>query len=379
MIVTYVFADNFQEFNCSNWNAVIPCRAINRTGIHESYLITIQDFTENNPATQKLIDRSDIIFVERNLFGDTLTMMQYWKVRGKTIATLFDDSYDNILPENKSYSFWSKGELRQRNSQSGEEQVGHMFPLPITQLKWGCQFVKAGSFPSKMLCEDWGRYTKAFHIHNHLEPERYKNINPLFPHPKKEIWIGWCGSLSHLHSFTESGIVPAMERISKDFKNVKILVGGDKRIYDAINVDETRKIYTNFVPVQDFAKLLKSFDIPFAPLSSDYDMRRSWVKVLEYMALQIPWIATDCITYEELKPYGKTVANSEDNWYNAIVAMIENLPKAREYAREDPYQFAMSQSVDNQLDGRLKVYQEIIDMEYPERRVYDEPVHTAIS
>jgi len=168
----------------------------------------------------------------------------------------------------------------------------------------------------------------------------------------------------------------ASERL-KDFKNVKILIGGDRRVYDVINVDETRKSFSDFVPVKDFAKLLKSFDIPFAPLSSAYDMRRSWVKVLEYMVLQIPWIATDCITYEELKPYGKTVINTEENWYNAIVETIQNLPREREYACHDPYQFALTQDVDVQLDNRLKIYQEIIGMEYPERRVY-EPIQESV-
>jgi glycosyltransferase involved in cell wall biosynthesis len=347
----------------------MPMKAINRTPENEAYTLTLQDFTENNPSTEKLIEKSDLILVERNLFGDTLTMIQYWKVRGKSIAVVFDDSYDNILPENKSYDFWTKGELKQTNPQTKETSITYMNPMPIEQLKWGMQMVKAGTFPSVNLCKDWGKYTKTFHIHNHIELERYKNITPLFPHSPKEIWIGWCGSLSHVHSFTESGIVQAMERIVKDFKNVKILIGGDKRVFDIIKVDETRKIYTNFVPVQDFTKLLKSFDIPFAPLSSDYDMRRSWVKVLEYMALQIPWIATDCITYEELKPFGKTIVNFEDNWYNAIADTINNLQKAREFAKEEPYKFAVSQSIDNQLENRLRIYKQIVDMEYPERKI----------
>lgn len=375
MIVTFVFADNPSEWNCSNYNAVMPSKAMNKRPEHESYLINLQDFSENSPATQKLIEKSDLILIERNLFGDTLTMIQYWKVRGKSIAVVFDDSYDNILPENKSYNFWTKGELKQMDGQA--EKITYMNPLPLEQLKWGLQIVKAGTFPSVNLCKDWGKYTRTFHVRNNIELERYRNITPLFPHPKKEIWIGWCGSLSHVHSFTESGIIQAMERISKEFKNVKILIGGDKRVYDAINVSESRKAYTNFVPVKDFAKLLKSFDIPFAPLSSDYDMRRSWVKVLEYMALQIPWIATDCITYEELKPFGKTVVNSEENWYNAITNMIENIDTAREFAKEEPYKFALNQSADVQLDNRLKIYQQIIDLEYPERRIY-EPIQMQV-
>ena len=38
-------------------------KAFNRRQEHESYTISLQDFTENNPSTQKLIEKSDIIFL----------------------------------------------------------------------------------------------------------------------------------------------------------------------------------------------------------------------------------------------------------------------------------------------------------------------------
>jgi len=374
LIVTYIYADNNTEWNCSYYNAIMPMRAFNRREEHESYAISLQDFSENNPATQNLIGRSDIIVVERNLFGDTLTMIQYWKVRNKNIVIVFDDGYDIIEPTNKSYDFWTKGELKRINPQTQEEDAEYMNPLPITQLRWGMQLGKAATLPSENLCKDWGKYTKTFHVRNSIELERYENITPLFPHSKKELWIGWCGSLSHLSSFTTSGILPAMVRVVNDLSNVKILIGGDKRIYDSIDVDVSKKSFTPHVSVPDFPKLLKSFDIPLAPLHSEYDMRRSWIKVIEYMILQIPWIATDCITYRDLKGFGKLIDNSEESWYNAIIDMVEHIDDAREFAKGKPYEFAKAQCIDNQLDGRVKIYEEIMAMDYPDRYMKNESI-----
>lgn len=365
MIVTYIHADGFQEWNCSYYNCIMPMRAFNRRSEHESYTITVKDFAENTPATQQLMDKSDIIIVERNLFGDTLTVMNFWKVRGKTVCTTWDDAYDLIEPGNKTYRFWANGEIIETDEEGKPVVQGEVDPHPLKQLRWGLRMVKAGFFPSVNLCKDWGRYTRAYHIRNQLELSRYENITPLFPHPENEIWIGWCGSLSHLESFTSSGILSAMKRLVEINPNIRILIGGDKRVYDHVDVGEDKKKFTTFVPVADFPRLLKSYDIPLAPLHSPYDMRRSWIKVLEYMVLQIPWVATDCITYAELKPFGTTVQNTEEGWFNGILSVVDTLKEKREYAMTDPYQFARSYDIDAQLDNRVRAYQHVIDSEYP--------------
>lgn len=366
MIVVYVYADNPREWNCSNYNCVIPSRAINRTEEHEAYLIYLPEFVSNQPHIEALCNRADLIIVERNLFGDTLTMMQYWKVRGKNIVTVFDDAYDLIHPENTSHDFWTKGKMEQEFP-DGKVEDAYMNPTPLAQLKWGLQMVKAGHMPSVNLCKDWGKYTKTHYIRNCIELSEYQDTKILYPHDAKEIYIGWCGSLSHFASFLDSGILVAIENICNKYENVKFLVSGDERIYKALPIDEGRKIFQTFVPKEDWSRLLRSLDIGLAPLVGEYDMRRSWIKVLEYMLLQIPWVATKCITYDDFTGFGNLVENTAEGWESGIEDAIQNLESKREFAKGIPYEFAIAQNSDQTLPERLAIYQEIIDSEYPER------------
>ena len=109
----YVYADSPEEMNCSSHNIIRPANVINKlyAGEHQAIVIHTEQFAKNDEAIQNLASKADIIIVERNLFGDVLTAIQYWKVRNKTVIAIFDDAYDIMLPENASYPFWNKGEV----------------------------------------------------------------------------------------------------------------------------------------------------------------------------------------------------------------------------------------------------------------------------
>ena len=363
MIVSYFYGDTPREWNCSNYNCVIPARAINRTANNEAYLMYLNEFASNQPYIQELCNKSDIIFLERNLIMDVNTLLMFWKGRNKNLAAVFDDAYDLIHPLNVSYNFWTKGE-NPIPQPDGTSVMTHINPLPIRQLKWGLSMVKGATMPSVMLCRDWSKYTRTYHVRNNLEKSEYENVTRLHPHDDNEIYIGWCGSLSHLDSFLSSGIITALDNVCKKYKDVKVLISGDKRIFDQLPLPKESKIFQTFVPKPDWPRLVKSLDIGLAPLTGEYDYRRSWIKGLEYMMLQVPWIGSDCITYDELQDYGTLVENNAEAWENALVEMIEKISTYREFAKNDPYQFALKQTSDAQVENRLKVYQKIIDSEY---------------
>ena len=109
MKVLYVYADKPEEFNCSRWNCIIGSNSINNLPNHESIVLSIKEFIKNEKKSQNLCLGADIIVVERNFFSDALTVMQYWKVRNKTILAIFDDAYDLIEKNNHSYNFWKEG------------------------------------------------------------------------------------------------------------------------------------------------------------------------------------------------------------------------------------------------------------------------------
>lgn len=346
----------------NNGNCIIPTKAINRTeGRHNAQAIYINDFVQNKEEVQKLCSGADIIIVERNYFGDTLSMMQFWKVRNKPIVAIFDDAYDIMHPKNISYRFWTFGEIHVKDEQ-GVEKTAVMKPHPLEQFKWGLAMVKGLQVPSVNLAKDWSKYTQTYYIHNFLDIDKYMNVQPLFPHD--DLVIGWCGSLSHYASFANSGILDGLKRISRKYPKVKILISGDKRVYDLLETDN--KVFQNFVPAEQWCPLLKTIDIGLAPLSGEYDKRRSWIKALEYMALKIPWIATKYPTYDELHDYGLMTENGSKYWENALIEMIENYPKYKERAETIGYDFALSQSSDNNIEKvTLPLYEKLINAPYP--------------
>ena len=359
----YVYADSPREWNCSRWNCVIPSFSLNKLEGHNSETLYIQEFATNSEKAQEACAKADIIIVERNFFGDTLTLMQYWKVRNKTVLAIFDDAYDRMHPMNVSHGFWTNGEVKGKN-EAGEPVIGYMQPPPIEQFKWAMRIAKAIQVPSVNLAKDWSKYGKTYHVHNFLDVPLYMNINPLIPKNKGEIVVGWCGSMSHFASFNDSGVLGALKKIGKKYPNVKVLIGGDKRVFDMVDVKN--KIFQSYVPEEQWTALLKSIDIGLAPLAGEYDKRRSWIKALEYMALKIPWIATDYITYSELREFGLMTKNGVGNWTNAISEMVENYGQYETLAETVAYDFAMEQDSEKKVQTvTLPLYEKLLNEPYP--------------
>ena len=365
MLIVFVFADSKSETNCSLFNCIYPAKAINKLGgKHKATVFYMEDFNKKTEEVQKACNEADLIIIERNLFGTALLVeLELW-LKNKNLAVTFDDSYDKMCADNAAFSFWHDSEVMGKK-EDGSMQKLKILPETIKQLKLGVRISKGLICPSQVLCDDWKHLAKTYRIHNYIDEERYPSTaTPLFPHDKSEIYIGWCGSLSHLNSFVNSGVLQVLTYVGRKYDNVKILLTGDKRNFDSLNLPSSKRVYSNFVPDNQYSSLLRSLDIGIAPLHSEYDRRRSWIKVLEYMYLKIPWIATNYETYHEFEGYGKLIENGVENWKTALCDMVENIGKAREFANGKPYEFALTQTYDKNVDKLLATYQQIIDSEY---------------
>lgn len=363
MRCVFIYADPPSSANCSLYNAIFPAEAINKLKGHQADCIYIDDFIRNEPWVQDICLNSDIIIVERNLFDDTLVVMQWYKVRNKTISVIFDDAYHLITDSNASAYFWKRG-LHEIVMQNGQHTLAPKIPPPMEQFKWGLKISKGIICPSKILSSDWDEFGHTYATKNYLKLDRYDNKNPLFPHPKDEIYVGWSGSMSHFESFSESGIAGALTFILKKYPYVKVLLTGDKKVYDRINISPDRKIFSPYVPEEDWSRLVASYDIGLCPLATEFDKRRSAIKALEYMIMKIPWIATGFETYDYLTEYGTLTQNGLENWKNALCYAIDNIEEKRILANGKSYEFALTQSWDINISKLLDIFKQIIDSEY---------------
>lgn len=335
--ISYIFADKPSEINTSIYRCWIPCRALADAGYGAS-LIPAELFQKNTQEVQDILNKTQVIVVERNFFADLITQCVYWIVRGKIVIANFDDNYDLIEESNASFKFWHDGLIPVMRD--GESKLLRLFPHPLWQFKLGLKICHAQIVPSKELMKYYGEYSPTYFVPNYFDTEFLINK------PREErdyINIGWGGSLSHLQSFRDSGALAAFQNVCKVRDNVKVMICGDKRIYDLLEIPEDKKQFHPFVPHDQWGSVIsKYFDIYPIPLSGEYDNYRSCIKPIEAMLTQTPWISSDSPAYHDLAPYGKLIKNSEENWTNALLDMIDNLSEEKEKAKEEPYQFALT-------------------------------------
>jgi glycosyltransferase involved in cell wall biosynthesis len=355
MNIVYVVSDSIEEWNSAEWRCAIPARAIQATGQHQATLIRIDHFAYHAPEAVTACSEADIIVIQRNAFGPVLQAMQYWKARDKTIILDFDDAYHLMPPQAKNYTFWIEGRLVQKGP-DGKLRSTVIQPPPLTQFQWGLQLAHAATTPSRLLAADWHAHATVHYLPNYLDLPRYLNIKPL---PHERIIIGWGGSLSHLQSFTESGVIKALRRVCIRRPQVQVLICGDERVFRAINVPDSQKLFQPWTAPENWPQYLATFDIGIAPLHGAYDQRRSWIKGLEYMIMKIPWVASQGAPYEDLKDFGILVRNDPFAWEEALIEIIDHLDLYKERAEQEPYLFALGQSVQENIGSILKIYAQI--------------------
>jgi glycosyltransferase involved in cell wall biosynthesis len=210
--------------------------------------------------------------------------------------------------------------------------------------------------PSAQLAEDWRSYTETYYLPNYMELDRYLEV---IPQPHEDVIIGWGGSLSHVQSFVDSGVLTALKTVCKARPNVKVMICGDERVYQLLQVPANQKIFQPWVSYKEWPQQLAYYDIGIAPLCGAYDQRRSWIKIMEYMCMKIPWIASDGPAYHSLRSYGWLVQNKSNAWERILLDMVDNLAGHKMEALSDPFLFSLSQSIDQNVDKIIALYQSI--------------------
>jgi len=353
--ISYVYADKPYELNTSIHRMFTPAKALRRKDYGIS-LIPMQLFQENRKDAEEAILKSHVIVVERNLIGDILTQMVYWVVRSRVVIVNFDDFYDGIEETNISYPYWHDGIVK--TIENGEEKILNIFPHPLWQFKFGLKMCHAQTLASKELVKFYGQYSPSYLIPNYFEVDKYINI----PKEKRDyITIGWGGSVSHLQSYRDSGVLKALKNVINSRSNVKIMICGDKRIYDILEIPENRKIFQPYVPYEQWGSIVaKKFDIGLAPLAGRYDDFRSSLKLIEYGLTKTPNIVTDNLAYHDYPEYGsKMIQNGEDNWTKSILETIDNLEEEKNKMSGDPYQNALKMNVDLHAEEIAELYRKI--------------------
>lgn len=352
MEITYIFSPEEQNTKHFERRCRIPAGAIQRTHRHQANLLPLDDFIEQTPHAKACCLKSDILILHCHADRAVLSEIQRWKSHEKTVLL---DFY-GFLP----VSIKARTHLQQVHAGELVASQSSIWIEPETDAnlitKLAIKTADAVIVPSRKLAASLRGFTNVLYIPDYLDLERYINV---IHSPHDEIVFGWGGQSTESAVFTQSGLFAAIEKVCNLRPDVSVMICGSKAIYDDMPVEESKKKYSPWLSPEKWSSALAQFDIGLAPLDDSCDDTASWLRVLEYMIMKIPWIASQGSVFNELRHYGWLVQNSASAWTRVLLDMIDHIEETRIEVSCEPYFFALGQGIDENIDRILSVYRNV--------------------
>ena len=367
MKIVRFFSDGVAEFNSDNWRCLIPSRALAKAG-HDVHLLYIKHWMENSEKSRRLCSDADLIVLTRVMVEESLYTARYWRERKKPIVVDYDDAYQIIDDTNLAHKFWGKGEV-EINMAFGVKFEKPLDRHPLEQFREGIvKYCTGATMPSRILFEDWKDKFPCWYIPNYIDSGRYLATKGQVKPDPNYITIGYGGSLSHVPSFKYSGIEEAFYRVCQKRPKARIMICGDKRLYDRVPVPEDRKVFYNYVKWNEWSYMLGKFDIGIAPMALRYDSSRSFIKPLEYTMMGIPFVASKTLAYVDWYDVGSWIPMETEvleiekrsvMWEEVLLAVIDNYDFYKNDV-ESKFEMAMRWDVDRCVGELEESYQDIV-------------------
>jgi hypothetical protein len=229
---------------------------------------------------------------------------------GRIVCT-FDDNYGMMPAMSPSRFYWHGVEDDWDKSFKAFQKALSLVDLSIV--------------PNRLLISDFSVSARGRirYIPNYLDPELWEGLPER--HNDKVV-IGWGGSLQHNETWRRSKLLPALKVVAKEYGDkVEIVSCGvtADEFFEFYDIPFRRQPWTKF---DAWPRVVGSFDIGLAPLIGKYDERRSNLKLLEYGAARVPYVASYLGDYVTDGSPGGVFAesNTVEAWLNALRPLIED-------------------------------------------------------
>jgi len=179
-------------------------------------------------------------------------------------------------------------------------------------------------------------------VENYL-PDYYAAERP----PRGDgIVIGWTAAGEHRADLRALGLRETLERLLDAHPHVRVVSAGLQ-----LGLPADRYAYTEVVQYQALARYVGGFDVGIAPIAdTPFNRAKSNVKVKEYAAMGVPWLASPIGPYAGLgeKQGGRLVP--DDRWYEQLDRLVRDERARRKLAKRG-IRWANGERLRRNLDG----------------------------
>jgi glycosyltransferase involved in cell wall biosynthesis len=319
----------FQPGNAAYYRAVDPLKALARRG-HE----VVWPPDGEGKADLRRLAACDLVHVYRRFDVETQKALKQLARSGTAITYDNDDDYTAVPKESPRYK--TTGGL------VGRRIFGETVKV--------ARIARAFTTTNEVLAEKYRRagVERTEVIGNYLAHDVAR------PRDRHDgIVIGWVAAAEHLADVARIDIVDTLRRLVEKHDDVRVqCVGIDLALPE-------RYDHLGLVPFLELPRAIGGFDIGIAPLADiPCNWARSDIKVKEYAASAVPWLASPIGPYQGLgeEQGGRLVP--DDSWFDALDRLVTRRRERRRLAR-NAKKWAKHQTIEAAADRWERVFAEL--------------------
>jgi glycosyltransferase involved in cell wall biosynthesis len=308
----------------ANYRVLFPLRELERRG-HEVQFVELDKYGEFDA---RRLEGFDVLHVYRRCEKSVLRKIEEQRRLGVAVTWDNDDDPRLIPPESPVYKeiggYRSLTDFRKQQTMMSRAHIVTTTTDTIAE-----------------------RYREAFDgevrvIENYLSEGQYTDGTDI----RGCVVIGWVGALEHRADSQRLDITGVLRRVMERVPEVRVMTAGVH-----LNLDPAFYKHAQWLPFDELPSWTGQFDIGIAPLSDiPMSSARSNVKLKEYAACGVPWLASARGPYLGLgeREGGQLVA--DDEWEEALVRLTTARFKRRLLGRRAKA-WAKSQLIAKHVDA----------------------------
>lgn len=160
------------------------------------------------------------------------------------------------------------------------------------------------------------------------------------------IWIGWVAGVEHRVDLPHIPVTAALRRLLDAHADVHVMTIGIR-----LSLEHPRYEHLPRMQPVDLLRHVSTWDVGIAPLSTNVAINhsRSNVKLKEYAAVGVPWLASPIGPYAELGEDQGGRLVPDDRWYEELDALVSN-PDERGKLAEQAARWGADQLLSRNVD-----------------------------
>ena len=293
---------------CGFYRMKEPARVINALNLGvEVEVVDYIDIETNQFGTPlEVFVEADIVVFQRPMTDSLLTCMKIIQKKGIKVVVELDDDIAALMPGHAGYH--------------------HVAPHLSPESNW--KNLKTACLMADWMTVSTPALTK-YRPDGRVSVIRNRVPRSLTELPYKgEYEIGWTGTLE-----THPDDLWDVHNKLTDYQFH--MVGDSTGLQKALSL-KTPPTETGWLDIEDYYKALTTLKVGIAPLkTSTFNTGKSYLKVLEYSAVSVPFVASGSPEYRYfVENYGGLLATKSKEWSSRVAKLVNNPDFAREMGED---------------------------------------------